>query len=345
MPYSFANDYSEGAHPLILERLAATNLDQTDVYLDDVYCQSAAALIKNACACPTAHVHFFIGGTQTNATIISALLRPHQGVFSTDQGHINTHEAGAIEHGGHKVLMLPTADGKLTAEQIAAAYKLYLADSKRAHWVQPKMVYVSQPTELGTLYSKKELTELAEVCWYYGLYLYVDGARLGYALSSPANDLSLTDLAALTDAFYIGGTKCGLLFGEAAVIVNPALAEDFHSIMKQNGAVLAKSRLLGLQFEALFTDGLYEKICGHGIAKALQIKDAFRANGFSLLTDSFTNQQFPILKNTLLAKLRQEFVIGTWEVLAGDTTAVRFCTSWATRDEEVEKLITLLRQN
>lgn len=337
--YSFANDYSEGVHPLILEQLIKTNLDQTEVYGVDQYCANAVECIKQACGRPDADVHFFVGGTQTNATIICAALRSFQGVYSTTLGHINTHEAGAIEHSGHKVLSLPTTDGKLTAEQIEVAHQLYLNDSKREHWVEPKMVYISQPTELGSLYSKSELTALYDICQRYGLFLFVDGARLGYALTSPATDVSLTDLAKLCDVFYIGGTKCGLLFGEAAVILNPLLKPDFHTIMKQNGAVLAKGRLLGIQFQVLFTNNLYEEICAHGIKQAMLIKTALEEKSLPFLTTSFTNQQFPILSLSQYETLKAKYKMGVWEQYSNDTIAVRFCTSWATKDNEVAALI------
>ncbi|HIU63901.1 MAG TPA: aminotransferase class I/II-fold pyridoxal phosphate-dependent enzyme [Candidatus Avacidaminococcus intestinavium] len=337
--YSFANDYSEGAHPKILEQIVKTNLEQTGVYFSDEYCSSAETLIKKACGKPKAKVHFFMGGTQANATIISSALRSFQGVYSSALGHINTHEAGAIEYGGHKILTLPDEDGKLTAQQIEFSHQLYLNDPKKEHWVQPKMVYISQPTELGTLYSKQELTALATVCRKYDLFLFLDGARLGYALTSPNNDVSLEDIADLCDVFYIGGTKCGLLFGEAAVIVSPLLQADFHTIMKQHGAVLAKGRLLGLQFETLFTNNLYEQICSYGIKQALRIKNAFQAKGISFYTNSFTNQQFPILTNEQYHILKQKYVMGVWEELPNNRLAIRFCTSWATKESEVSALL------
>ncbi len=337
--YQLTNDYSEGAHPLIMQKLLKTNMEQTNVYGSDHYSENAKALIKTACGREDADVHLFIGGTQTNFTIISAALRPFQGVYSSFLGHINTHEAGAIEHTGHKVLELPTATGKLTAQQIEENYLLYLNDPKREHWVQPKMVYISHPSEVGTLYSKKELEDLAATCKKYSLYLFLDGARLGYGLTSPASDLTLKDIASLCDVFYIGGTKCGALFGEAAVITNPDLKPDFHTIMKQSGAVLAKGRLLGLQFETLFTDNLYEKICQHGINMAMLLKEAFAAKGLPVVAESFTNQQFPILTEKMYAELTKKYAIGSWEVFDNDTRAVRFCTSWATSEEQIHNLI------
>lgn len=341
--YYFTNDYSEGAHPLLLQKLAETNLEQTDVYGSDYYCDNAKLLIKEACGRDDVDVHFFMGGTQTNLTIISAALRPFQGVYSSYLGHINTHEAGAIEHTGHKVLELPTPNGKLTAKQIEENYLLYQNDPKREHWVQPKMVYISHPSEVGSLYSKKELEEISAVCKKYGLYLFLDGARLGYALTAPGNDLSLKDITKLCDVFYIGGTKCGALCGEAAVIVNPALKPDFISIMKQTGAVLAKGRLLGLQFQTLFTNNLYEDICRHGIDMAMLLKAAFTEKGLPFLSESFTNQQFPILPNKMYEALSQKYAIGSWELFANDTRAVRFCTGWATSEEQVQRLIADLK--
>ena len=341
--YYFTNDYSEGAHPLIMQKLLETNMEQTDVYGSDQYCANAKALIKTACGREDADVHLFIGGTQTNFTIISAALRPFQGVYSSFLGHINTHEAGAIEHTGHKVLELPTADGKLTAQQVEENYLVYLNDPKREHWVQPKMVYISHPSEVGTLYTKKELEELSATCKKYGLYLFLDGARLGYGLMSPGTDLTLKDIARLCDVFYIGGTKCGALFGEAAVILNPDLKPDFHTIMKQSGAVLAKGRLLGLQFQTLFTDNLYEKICQHGINMAMLLKEAFAEKGLPFVAESFTNQQFPILTEKMYETLTKKYGIGSLEVFDNSTRAVRFCTSWATSEEQVHNLINDLK--
>ena len=244
--YRFNSDYTEGCHPAILERLATTNMDQTDGYGLDPYCDEARAKIKEYFSCPKADVHFLVGGTQTNLTVICAALRPHQAVFGAVPSHINTHEAGAIEHVGHRVLPLPSEDGKLTAEQIKAEWIKYDTDPSREHWAQPKMVYISQPTEIGSMYSKKELQDLYAVCKEAGLYLFVDGARLGYVLGAPDNDMTPADLAANCDVFYIGGTKCGLLFGEAVVIMNDEIKPDFRTIAKQCGAIMAKGRLLGV---------------------------------------------------------------------------------------------------
>lgn len=311
--YYFTSDYTEGCTPEILETLAATNFEQTGGYGIDPYCETAALLIKKECGRSDIDVHFMTGGTQTNLTIICAALRPFHGVYGTVQSHINTHEAGAIERTGHKVIDLPTSDGKITAAMIRQQHELYLGDPSREHLVQPKMVYISQPTEIGSLYHKEELEALYAVCRHYGLYLFIDGARLGYGLTAPDNDLTLADITNNCDVFCIGGTKCGALFGEAAVIINPALKDDFRTIMKQGGAVLAKGRLLGLQFETLFTDGLYYKICRHGVELALQIKAAVQERGLGFVTDSTTNQQFIIFPQAMYDELSKQFALAPWE--------------------------------
>lgn len=337
--YYFINDYSEGAHPKIIEKMVATNMEQTSGYGFDPHSEKAKALIKKACERTDIDIHFLVGGTQTNLTIICAALRPHQGAFCTIPSHINTHEAGAIERTGHKVLSIPSKDGKLSAADIETHYLQYKNDPNREHWVQPKMVYISQATEIGSLYNKQELTDLFAVCQKYNLYLFIDGARLGYGLAAYNNDLSLADIAKLCDVFYIGGTKCGALFGEAVVVINPTLKEDFFSISKQSGAVLAKGRLLGIQFETLFTDNLYEKICRHGIEMAMQIKDAINEKGLPVVTNSPTNQQFPIFSNVMFAKLSEKYMLAPWEIIDENNIAVRICTSWATDQEQVDSLI------
>lgn len=341
--YYFNSDYTEGCHPDILARLAATNMDQTTGYGLDPYCDEARDLIKKAFACPQADVHFLVGGTQTNLTVICAALRPHQAVYGAVPSHINTHEAGAIEHVGHRVLPLPSADGKLTAEQIAEAWKKYDTDPSREHWAQPKMVYISQPTEIGSMYSKKELSELYSVCRAAGLYLFIDGARLGYALGTPDNDLTMADIATNCDVFSIGGTKCGLLFGEAVVILNDELKPDFRTIAKQNGAILAKGRLLGVQFAEAFRNNLYTDICQKGTMQALKIKQTLIDCGFSFVTDSPTNQQFVIMTPQQYEKLSQDFVLSLIEYLPDGNYSVRICTSWATLDAEVDKLIETIK--
>ncbi len=337
--YFFTSDYAEGCHPKVLEALAAANMEQCTGYGLDPFCEKARALIKETFACPEADVHFLAGGTQANLTVVCAALRPHQGVYVAATGHPNNHEAGALEHQGHRVLTLPTADGKLYAEQVDAAYRQYAEDPFNEHWCQPKMVYISQPTEVGSLYLKKELEDLYEVCRRHGLYLFVDGARLGYALTSPACDFSPADLAANCDVFYAGGTKCGLLCGEAVVLLNDALKPDFRTIAKQNGAILSKGRLLGVQFAALFTDGLYFKICGAANKEALRIKAALGAKGISFVTDSPTNQQFAILTPAQYEALSENFELGLTEYLPGGLLNVRFCTSWATDPAQTDKLI------
>lgn len=341
--YYFNSDYTEGCHPDILARLAATNMNQTTGYGLDPYCDEARELIKKAFSCPQADVHFLVGGTQTNLTVICAALRPHQAVYGAVPSHINTHEAGAIEHVGHRVLPLPSADGKLTAEQIAEAWKKYDTDPSREHWAQPKMVYISQPTEIGSMYSKKELSELYSVCRAAGLYLFIDGARLGYALGTPDNDLTMADIAANCDVFSIGGTKCGLLFGEAVVILNDELKPDFRTIAKQNGAILAKGRLLGVQFAEAFRNNLYTDICQKGTMQALKIKQTLIDGGFSFVTDSPTNQQFVIMTPQQYEKLSQDFVLSLIEYLPDGNYSVRICTSWATLDTEVDKLIEAIK--
>lgn len=339
MKYRFNSDYTEGCHPAVLERLIKTNLEQTGGYGDDPYCEEARELIRSQYGCPNAHIHFLPGGTQTNLTVICAALRPHQAVYGAVPSHINTHEAGAIEHTGHKVIELPSLDGKLSAKQLSEAWRAYSLDPSREHWAQPKMVYISQPTELGSMYSKKELEEIYAACQRHGLYLFVDGARLGYALGAPANDITPADLAANCDVFYIGGTKCGLLYGEAVVIMNDNLKSDFHTIAKQCGAVMAKGRILGVQFGALLKDDLYTQICRDATLQALRIKAALSEKGLKFMADSPTNQQFVILTPAQHDKLSSSFELGLSGYLPDGNLNVRICTSWATRDEEVDRLI------
>lgn len=335
----FNCDYSEGAHPAILEKLAQTNLEQTAGYGLDPYCEKARKLIQDLCKAPQAQVHFLVGGTQTNMMLIAAALRPYQGALSPDSGHINVHESGAIEATGHKVLALPSKDGKITAQQVQEEYTKHYKDPDREHMVQPKLVYISNPTEIGTIYSKAELTALSKVCRENNLYLYVDGARLGYGLTAKSNDLSLADMAELCDAFYIGGTKVGALFGEALVIANPALQEDFRYVIKQHGGMFAKGRLLGIQFLALLEDGTYFNIARHANELAEKIKQACIEKGYSFLTQSDTNQQFPILPNSVLEKLGSKYTYSVWQPMDETHSAVRFCTSWATKEEDVTSLI------
>ena len=338
----FSCDYSEGAHPRLLERLAQLNLEQFPGYGEDAVCDEARATIRGLCQAPEAQVQFLVGGTQANFTLIAAALRPHQGVLAAQTGHIAAHESGAVVATGHKVLTLPSADGKITADQIARACRDHWNDSNHEHLVQPGMVYVSLPTENGTIYSLAELTAISRVCRAEGLTLYVDGARLGCALA--AGDVQLPDLARLCDAFTIGGTKLGALFGEALVITSPALARDFRYIIKQRGGMLAKGWLLGAQFQTLLADGLYLAIARQEVAQALRIRAALEQAGYPLRYDSPTNQQFPILPDDQLARLEQDFSFSFWEKMDETHSAVRICTSWATRDADVDALIAALKQ-
>lgn len=335
----FNCDYLEGAHPRILEKLAETNFAQTLGYGEDEYCDRARAVIREKCSAPNAHVQFLVGGTQTNTTVIASILRPYQGVLCAETGHINVHETGAIEATGHKVLPLPSEDGKITAAQVQEAYDLHWADGSNEHIVQPGMVYISHPTENGTLYTKEELKSLYETCKKLELPLFLDGARLGYGLMSQGTDVTWKDLAAFTDVFYIGGTKVGALFGEAVVISNPALAKDFRYMIKQRGGMLAKGRLLGIQFLTLLEDGLYEEIAGKAVEQAMRLKEAFLEKGFPLLYDSYTNQQFPIIANSQLTQLEEKYSFELWSRIDEEYSAVRFCTSWATKEEDVAALI------
>ena len=337
----FNCDYTEGAHPLILQKLEETNLQQTVGYGEDPYCQQARALIREACAAPEAGVHFLVGGTQANFTVIRAALRPHQGVISPVTGHINCHETGAVEATGHKVLEVPCGpEGKLSPGQVEALCREHFAGSMPPeHMVQPKMGYVSHATEDGALYSREERTARRGVCDQYGLYLFLDGARMGYALASPQTDVTLPDLARLCHVFYIGGTKCGALFGEAVVITDPDLNRDFRYAIKQNGGMLAKGRLLGLQFLTLFTGGLYQQICQKAVQQAFRIAAACQKAGIETYAPSPTNQQFFIFPDEQLRRLEEKYVFSFWEKVDEGRTAVRICTSWATRDEAVDQLI------
>lgn len=335
----FQCDYASGVHPKILEKFALTNDDQTLGYGDDRYCKSAADKIRAACGTPNADVHFLVGGTQTNSVVIASILRPHQGVLSPDSGHIAVHETGAIEAGGHKVLILPSIDGKISAAQVEEYCELYENDPVRCHTVAPGMVYISIPTESGTLYSKAELSELSRVCKQRNLPLFIDGARLGYALTSNHCDLNLSDVATLSDIFYIGGTKCGAMFGEAVVITNDALKRDFRHIMKQRGALLAKGRMLGLQFDVLFSDNLYFEICKNAVSYALKIREAFEAKGIKAQANSYTNQQFFILTDEQLEKLSKKYLFANFYKTKDGGNFIRVCTSWSSAKEDVEALV------
>ena len=340
----FNNDYSEGCHPKLLQALIDTNMEQTSGYGMDPHCFRAAELIKKACGREDLDVHFLVGGTQTNMTVIDAALRPHQGVICAESGHIHVHETGAVEATGHKVLAIPGKDGKLAAQQIRSATLAQRLDDAAEHIVQPKMVYISHPTELGTLYSLAELTEISSVCRELGLYLFLDGARLGYGLTAADADVTLTDLAALCDVFYIGGTKVGALFGEAVVFSNPVISEDFRYMVKQHGGMLAKGRLLGVQFEALFEDDLYFKIAKRANEHADEIRSTLRQLGYSFLVETTANQIFPILPDTLLDQLQKSFTFSNQERIDDTSRAVRFCTSWATTSEQIAALCEELKR-
>ena len=339
---NFASDYTKGAHPAVLSRLVATNLEDTPGYGQDAYCEEARDLIRRACACPGARVEFLVGGTQTNETVISSVLRPYQGVIAAETGHIATHEAGAIEAGGHKVLTLPQHAGKLDAGEVRRFLQDFFGDDNHEHMVMPGMVYISHPTEYGTLYTKEELCALRAVCDEYRLPLYLDGARLAYALACPDSDVTLPDLARLCDVFYIGGTKCGALFGEAVVMPDPALIPGFFTLIKQHGALLAKGRLLGLQFGALFTDGLYEKIGEPAVRAADTLRRALAQKGYTLCFGSPTNQVFCVIENRKLVEVGRSVEYSFWEKADDDHTVIRFATDWATTEEDIRALTGLL---
>lgn len=340
----FNNDYSEGCHSQVLNKLIATNMEQTPGYGEDHFCREAAGHIRRICENDALSVHFLVGGTQTNMTVIAAALRPHQGVLCAESGHIHVHETGAVEATGHKVLSLPSSDGKITAQQIENAVTAHYADGSAEHIVQPKMVYISNPTELGTIYSKAELTAISNVCRAHKLYLFLDGARLGYGLTARGNDLSMADIARLCDVFYIGGTKVGALFGEAVVFSNQELSQDFRYLIKQRGGMLAKGRLLGVQFGALLEDGLYFEIAKKANLLADKIRDALDALGYTYLVPGVTNQIFPILPDDLLENLAREFSFSEQERVDEDHRAIRFCTSWATTEENVNALCDALQK-
>ena len=335
----FQCDYNEGCAPEIIQRLVETNLEQNIGYGEDPHCEHARELIRKACDTPEADVHFLVGGTQANATIISSILRPYQGVIAATTGHIAVHETGAIEHSGHKVLTLPAINGKITVQQIGQCLLEHYHEDGPEHTVQPGMVYISYPTEYGTLYSKQELTDIHNVCQEHEIPLFIDGARMGYGLASKESDITLPELAKLADVFYIGGTKQGALFGEAVVITNPALKKDFRYYIKQGGGMLAKGRLLGIQYEELMQNNLYLTLARHADKQAERIRETLTQKGYEMAVPSPTNQQFFILPNSHLKKLEEKFVVSVWGHADTDHTIVRFCTSWATKKENVDKLI------
>ena len=338
---SFTCDYTEGAHPAILEALLQTNMDQQPGYGADVYTTHAQALIKEACACPGADVYLLVGGTQTNSTVIASLLHDVEGAVAAETGHIAVHEAGAVEYTGHKVLTLPQHQGKMDAGELKAYLENFYADGSFDHRVFPGLVYLSFPTEYGTLYSKAELKAIQSVCREYKLPIFIDGARLGYGLMSPACDVSLADLATLCDVFTIGGTKVGALCGEAVVFTGGA-PKHFFTTVKQHGALLAKGRLLGIQFETLFTDGLYLKIARGAIERAMELKQLFIDKGYELFLDSPTNQQFVLLTEKAAQVLDGQVAYEVWEYLPDGRAVTRFATSWATTPRQIQQLQVLL---
>lgn len=338
----FENDYSEGAHEAVLKRLVETNMEQLPGYGTDRYTESAKEKIRAACGCPEGDVYFLTGGTQTNAVVISTMLEEHEGVIAAETGHIGIHEAGAIEYTGHKVLTLPQEEGKITAADLEAYLNGFYSDENYEHMVYPGMVYISHPTEYGTLYTKGELAELSDICTRYRIPLYMDGARLGYALAAENTDVTLEDVAEYCDVFYIGGTKVGALCGEAVVFPKGNTPGHFVTRVKQRGALLAKGRLTGVQFDALFTDGLYLKIGKNAIRTAERMKKIFKEKGYEFYLDTPTNQIFVVLENGQMERLKKEVIFSFWEKRDDAHTVVRFAVSWATKMEDVEKLAAIL---
>ena len=340
----FNCDYSEGAHERILKKLMETNLEQTPGYGEDHYCEEAAAMIRGLCKQESAAVHFLVGGTQANMTVIASALRPHQGVVGAVTAHINVHETGSIEATGHKVLAVPSDDGKIHAGQVEALYQEHINDDSFEHMVQPKMVYISHPTELGTIYTKAELQALYGVCRKYGLYLFVDGARLAYGLAAEGSDVGLPTLAENCDVFYLGGTKVGALFGEAVVIMNDELKADFRYHIKQRGGMLAKGRLLGIQFSELLRDGLYMELGRHADRLADRIRKACEEKGYPFLVSNTTNQVFPIMPDTVLEQWKDKYSYTNQGRVDDSHTAIRLCTSWITSEENVDALVEDIRK-
>ena len=338
------NDYSQGAHERILDKLAGINRQPNQGYGADDYCRAAQERVRHLTGQPQAKLWFIPGGTQANLTVISSILRPHQGVIAADTGHISVHEAGAIEATGHKVLTVAHRDGKLTAESIRELIDAHYADETHEHMVQPGMVYLSNTTEMGTVYSHRELREISDVCREKGLPLYLDGARLGFAFACEESGLDLAAVAACCDVFTIGLTKQGALFGEAVVVVNPALQRDFTSLVKQRGALMAKGWLMGLQFETLMEDGLYLSLSRQAVMLAMKMRDGLKALGLDFLIDSPSNQQFPILPDAAAGKLRASVSFNVIAPLPGGLTAIRLCTSWATEEAEIDALLTAVRE-
>lgn len=338
----FDSDYTSGAHPKVLERLITTNHEHSAGYGCDDYTAKAKELIREATGCRDAEVMFLVGGTQTNATAIDGILARHEGVLAADSGHIAVHESGAIEASGHKVLTLPHHDGKVAAAEVDSYIEAFYADETYPHMVAPGMLYISQPTEYGTIYSLRELEALSAVCHKHDIPLYIDGARLGYAMAAEGADVTLKDVARLADVFYIGGTKLGTLFGEALVVTNRALLKNLFPLVKQHGALLAKGRLLALQFEAMFSDGLYYDIARNAVTQAIRLREAFRSAGFEVVIESPTNQQFFNLPNEVIDRLRQSVSFNYWGARGATHSIVRLVTGWSTTQEDVDRLIELL---
>ena len=336
---SFQNDYQEGAHEKILKRLMETNLEPQSGYGSDSYTESAKEKIRKVCECPQADVWFLTGGTQTNQNVIDAMLQPYEGVVAASTGHVSVHEAGAIEFTGHKVLTIPQHEGKIYAEELESYLRGFWEDTDHEHMVFPGMVYISHPTEYGTLYTRSELENISAICEAYDIPLYLDGARLGYGLMSDNTDVTLGVISNCCDVFYIGGTKVGALCGEAVVFTKDNAPKHFLTHIKQHGALLAKGRLLGIQFDTLFTDDLYFKIAAHADKLAMKLKNAFLEKGYKMYFDSYTNQQYPILSKKDREKLAQKYQFSFWEQIDEDYAAVRFCTSWATSEEAIDELI------
>ncbi len=333
----FNNDYSQGAHPAVIRALTAANTDSFGGYGLDPWCEKAAGMIREHLDRPGAAVHFVVGGTQANYIAVAACLRAYESVVCADSGHIHAHETGAVEHGGHKILVLPGENGKLTAGRLAAVGESYRQSPIPEHITRPALAYISFPTEYGTVYTRDELAAIRAVCDEYGMYLYVDGARMGYGLA--ASDVTLADMARYADIFTIGGTKCGALFGEAVVVTAPALQPFFRSFIKQNGAMLAKGWLLGLQFAALFENGVYFDICRRAVELAGEIRAAFAGKGIPAFLDSPTNQQFVVLTNAQAEKLAEKYVFEPDHAVDGAHVCVRFCTSWYTDPADVAALV------
>lgn len=337
----FENDYGYGAHPKVLEHLMETNMEAVSGYGNDKFTASAAEKIKKACDCPEGQVYFLTGGTQTNMVVIDTLLRPYEGVVASDCGHVAVHEAGAIESTGHKVLTVPHRNGKLDADDLREYVQTFYADGNHNHMVFPGMVYISHPSEYGTVYTKNELERISAVCREYDMPLFLDGARLGYGLAADT-DVTLADIARLTDVFYIGGTKCGALCGEAVVFTHGNMPRQFETMVKRRGAMLAKARLNAAQFDALFTDGLYEKICAPAVKLALRLRDGLAKKGCRFSIDSPTNQQFIIMENDKLPALGEQVKYSFIEKYDAEHTVIRLATSWATTAEQVDELLALL---